>query len=657
MPTNELMMQIEAYSKWKNDLIREIHAYQEWLEDNQLSEPENDLRIYEALESLKSDKITVAFVAEVSRGKTELINTLFFSQYKRRLLPSQAGRTTMCPTELFYDDKVERPYIRLLPIESRLEERSIAELKKDDIEWTNIHLDVNSADALAEAFSEVTRSKRVPIERARELGLYDEKEFSHLASQDIPTTHIEVPKWRHALINFPHPLLKQGLVILDTPGLNALGAEPELTLNMLPNAQAVLFLLAADTGVTKSDMDIWHHHVSNFRVSHNKGLLVVLNKIDTLWDELKGPDEIVASIKSQCASAANELRVPKQNVFPISAQKALLAKVKDDNILLKNSGIHQLEHALSRDIVPEKHHIISQNIIAEISTMIETDRNTLEDRRKATLKQQEELRSLCGKNADVIMHLLKKTREEQVIYNKNLESLKKGNTIMDNYSRKLLTHLDLSTLDTVVSNTRKSMSGSWTTAGMKNGMKRFFDDVTLSMGNASTQAMEIHKLVRAIYYKFHKEHGFRNIQPKLFTTDSYQKELDLLYREAELFRKSPVTTMTEQSFVVKKFFISMVSKARNIFFNANHDATRWAKEVIGPLRAQVKEHKLDIEKRLQTLRKISQSRDTLEGKIAELEKTIADLDAQIATIERMIGVVKRPFTPAVEDVSQAADAS
>ena len=41
---------------------------------------------------------------------------------------------------------------------------------------------------------------------------------------------VEVPAWRHALINYPHPLLKQGLVVLDTPGLNAIGAEPELTL-------------------------------------------------------------------------------------------------------------------------------------------------------------------------------------------------------------------------------------------------------------------------------------------------------------------------------------------------------------------------------------------------------------------------------------------
>ena len=657
---NDLMQQVEAYANWKNDLIREIGNYHEWLEDNDLGAPENDLRIYETLEALKSDKITIAFVAEVSRGKTELINTLFFSQYKRRLLPSQAGRTTMCPTELFHDDAAERPYIRLLPIETRLEDRSIAELKKEEIEWTNIHLDIDSADSLAEAFAEVTRTKRVSVERAKELGLYDVQQYAHLESQDIPTTHIEIPRWRHAMINFPHPMLEQGLVVLDTPGLNAIGSEPELTLNMLPNAQAVLFLIAADTGVTKSDMDMWHQHINTYRLSHSKGLLVVMNKIDTLWDELKEPQAIQDSIESQCRKTAAELLIERDSIFPISAQKGLLARIKDDEVLLQNSGLPLLEHALSRDVLPEKHHIISNNIIAEIGAMIENDRTTLQARIEQTGKQRDELQTLCGKNADVIMHLLKKTREEQMLYNKNVENLTTSKRIMANYTARLLEQLDLTTLDKLVAQTRKQMTGSWTTAGMKGGMKHFFDDVTVTMDNASAQAVEIHKLVRAIYHKFHKEHGFKDMKPKLFTTERFKKELNLLYREAELFRKSPATTMTEQGFVVKKFFISMVSKARNIFFNANQEANRWSKEVIGPITAQVKEHKQAIEKRLETLRRISDSRDTLESKIEELEKELQQIETQLASINLMLEVIRRPFVAPVADNrsrSAAADAS
>lgn len=654
MANQDILQQISAYSRWKEALIREIGNYQGWLEDNGLGSPEVDLRLYETLEALKSDHITVAFVAEVSRGKTELINTMFFSEYKRRLLPSQAGRTTMCPTELFYDRDNEDPYIRLLPIETRSDDRSIAEFKKEPVEWTNIRLDVNSADAMAEAFAEVTQVKKVSVDRARQLGLYDEKEYAHLAQQDIPTTHIEVPTWRHALISFPHPLLKQGLVVLDTPGLNALGTEPELTLNMLPNAQAVLFLISADSGVTKSDMEMWRHHVSAYRVAHKKGLLVVLNKIDTLWDELKDSDAVQATIQDQCRKTAAALQLPVENVFPVSAQKALLGRVKGDQDLVEKSGVPELEKALSNDILPDKRHIISENIIGEISAMIDNDKQSLVARLNSVQAQKAELQSLCGKNADVIMHLLAKTRQEQVTYNKNLEGLQKSKRILDNYNRQLLMCLDLTTLDNFVSETRKAMAGSWTTVGLKNGMKVFFDGVAKTMHEASERAVEIHKITRAVYHKFHKDHGFPDIKPKLFTTAKYERELDLLYREADLFRKSPVTTMTEQSFVVKKFFISLVSKARNLFFKANKEADRWSKEVIAPLTKQVKAHKADIEKRLATLRKISESRDTLEAKIAELDKTRTDLEQQLSAVNIMLEVINRPFNANPAEAKRAS---
>ena len=58
---------------------------------------------------------------------------------------------------------------------------------------------------------------------------------------------IEIPRWRHA-VQFPHPLLEQGLVVLDTPGLNAIGAGPSSPCRCCRNAHAVLFILAADTG-------------------------------------------------------------------------------------------------------------------------------------------------------------------------------------------------------------------------------------------------------------------------------------------------------------------------------------------------------------------------------------------------------------------------
>ncbi len=77
--------QMQAFGRWKGDLITAVNRYLRWLEKNQISDPETELRIFELIEALKTDQLTIAFVAEFARGKTELINAIFFSEYDRRV--------------------------------------------------------------------------------------------------------------------------------------------------------------------------------------------------------------------------------------------------------------------------------------------------------------------------------------------------------------------------------------------------------------------------------------------------------------------------------------------------------------------------------------------------------------------------------------------
>ena len=104
-----LAHQFAAYTEWRSRLSANIGEFQGWLSNNELSDAQTDLRLTQLLERLREDRLNVAFVAEFSRGKSELINAIFFADYGSRILPSSAGRTTMCPTELLYDaDKTPR---------------------------------------------------------------------------------------------------------------------------------------------------------------------------------------------------------------------------------------------------------------------------------------------------------------------------------------------------------------------------------------------------------------------------------------------------------------------------------------------------------------------------------------------------------------------
>ena len=643
--------QMRAYDRWKAEVAHAIDEYKQWLEDHRMGTPEIELRIHDSLESLRGDRLVIAFVAEFSRGKTELINAIFFSDYQRRLLPSDAGRTTMCPTELFYDQESDEAYIRLLPIETRLEELSISELKKQPERWTTIPLDVNSPDQMAESLREVVKVKRVTLDDAKKLGLYSEELHQHVNDDDEPATHLDIPMWRHALISFPHPLLQQGLSILDTPGLNALGSEPELTLSMLPNAHAVLFVLAADTGVTRSDMDMWQFHIKTYRKNGHKGLVAALNKIDTLWDEMKKTEEVDESVSHQCSETARLLGVEPSSVFPVSAQKALVGKIRKDNELLKKSRLLDLEAYLADKILPAKQVIVRDTLVGSIDQLIGASRQMVVQRLDAAQTQLDELRSLSGRNADVITSLMRKTRERQASYNKNMESFQASRRILMQHSKSMLDALSIKAVDDLVTKTRKDMEGSWTTGGMKGGMKTFFDGARDTMQHVGTLAEQTQNVVQAIYRKFHEEHGLPIGELKPYSIKKYRIELERLYEEAETFRNSPITTMTEQHFVIKKFFISLVSHVRHLFMKANRETDAWLKGILIPLVKQVNENKQQLDQHLETLCKINESRDALDNKIRELEKRCNLLERERETLSR---IIERLHTP-LPAVSPATD--
>ena len=649
---NQLIKQIEAYSLWKNKLIGAIEQFSQWVESQNMEEDcEISLRVYEATQALKHDRLNLAFVAEFSRGKTELINAIFFSDYKCRLLPSDAGRTTMCPTELFYDHDEDSAYLKLLPIESRLTERSIQDYKEEPIEWTRIPLPIDEPEQMQQILKEVVRTREVSIKKAMSLDLYDKEMHPHLHNTNPETATIEIPMWRHAMISFPHPLLKQGLTILDTPGLNALGSEPELTMNMLPAAQAILFVLAADTGVTKSDLDIWQHHINPGKRKNSRGVAVILNKIDTLWDEIKSKQQIDQSINDQIQKTSRLLAVSSEHIFPVSAQKALLGKINDDELLLRRSQLDQVEKYLAREVLPAREAILREDIINGLGSIVEEHKQVLTNRLDAINKHLNDLRQLNGKNSNIIVQLMKKTRIEQMKYSKHIESYKSSGRLLSRQASLLKNTLNLRRMDEIISATRKSMVESWTTNGMKKAMKELFAEVQEMTAKASDEVDSLHRLVNAVYKKFHDEYGIKCNKPKAFKVKKYLVDLESLYVEAENYRKSPVSTMSEQNMVVKRFFIQMVSQAREIMFKSNEDLDSWQKDAMRPLSVQIKENKLAIEKHLTTLQKISNTKGSVDDKTAEMEKEHALIKTQLDEINTIYECLSTPLPALLSSAS------
>lgn len=629
--------QLTHFKRWRDDLAQAIADYQSWVEGQGLTDGEQDLRVYELIETLHSDKLTVALVAEFSRGKTELLNAIFFSDYKQRLLPSSAGRTTMCPTELRWDER-DGPCVKLLPIETRKTALTISEYKRTPVHWTTQHiLKLSSAEEVREALSEITKTKKVSIREAQELGLYDSRTQ---AQKPAPNETIEVPVWRHAIVNFPHPLLKQGLVVLDTPGLNALGVEPELTLNTLANAQAILFVLAADTGVTKTDLEVWTNHVNTVKGNSH---LIALNKIDILWDELHDEAAVAKSIARQIEETARVLHVDRKSIFPVSAQKGLVAKIRGDQALTEKSGLPVLEHKLSEDMIPSRHMLIRNRIVHEISGRVESSRALLESKLTDVNRQLSDLKALSGKNLEAIQKMVARMRQEKQKYDKELEGFQLTRAALSRQAQILLGHLSMKSLDELISKTRVGMNDTWTTRGLKSGMSTFFAGTMERMEKVNKEADEIRKVVEAIYLRLHTEYGLARIIPPRLSLLPFVMEFKKLEEKANEFRESPVTVMTEQHFVIKRFFITLVSQAHHIFNECNTASKNWFQAAVNPVFAQIQQHKTMIDRSFEALKKIHENMDSLGERIAELEEVRKGLEDQMKTTDTLLERIHRPL--------------
>jgi hypothetical protein len=629
--------QLGEYSAWREELVAGVRALQAWISEQELSDAQTELRIRRLIERLHDDTLTVAFVAEFSRGKSELINAIFFAEFGQRVLPSSAGRTTMCPTEILYEQDTP-PSVRLLPIETRKQPNPLAEWKKYSEEWTVIPLDIRSPQSLSEALGHLSETRRVTAEEAAELGLHDAEQLSGTI---VPIDgKVEIPRWRHATVNFPHPLLKQGLVILDTPGLNAIGTEPELTLNLIPNAHAVVFVLAADTGVTKTDAEIWRNHIATAGPLQ-RGRLVALNKIDSMWDELRSPALVESEIQKQVSTCANLLGLPERQVFPVSAQKALVAKVNGDDALLTRSRVLPLEMALAGDLIPTKHELVGNACLADLSDITAGLTAILDTRSRNIREQLGELSSLRGKNEDVVANMMAKVGAEKEQFERGLQRFIALRSVFSQHSNDLLTHLGVDTLKREAKRSQKAMEDAHFTVGLRAAMAGFFANVRANLLAASNQASEIHGMMTAMYDKFSQEHGLEPFKPQAYSILRYQKEVDRLERAYNVHFNTLWNMASNIKFsLMRKFFETVATRVKHVYEVANRDADNWVRAVMAPMETQVREHHLQLRRRLESVKRIHNASEELEARMRELEEMKKSTEAQTEELNRLIGRVE-----------------
>jgi hypothetical protein len=627
-----MVHELQQYGAWRAQVAGALARYRDWVQAADLLDAAAEQRLARAMARLEGDRLSVAFVAEFSRGKSELINAIFFADYGQRILPSSAGRTTMCPTELLYDAALP-PCIRLLPIDTRAEHLSTSDYRDDPAAWTVVPLELESPERMQEAFRQVSQTRRVTLDEAQRYGLVDDADGDPSAACGEDGL-VEIPQWRHAIINFPHPLLKHGLVILDTPGLNAIGTEPELTLNLIPSAHAVLFVLAAETGVTKSDIDVWRAHIGG-----GAGRLAVLNKIDAMWDELRTPLENDAEIERQRHGAAQLLGLEAHQVFPVSAQKALVAKINQDMPLLEKSRIGQLEAALFNELVPARREIVRRQLCEDLDTLLKGQQAQLAARGRGQAEQLQELKSLRGKNQSVIAHMMRRVEAEKKEFDASLFKLQGTRAVFTRLSTELYSTLGMDVVQRQAADVRAAMEAARFATGMRAPVRSFFDQARANLAQSDAKLGEIAAMMDTMYRKFAAEHGLALAVPTPITLERYARDIDAIEAVYQKQFGTATLLITSRGALLQRFFDSIASRMRRSFRAANTDVEAWLKVVMAPLEAQIRQHREQLRGRQASIQRIHDATDSLEQKIHAFEATQGDLDQLKARLAELAGGV------------------
>lgn len=267
------------------------------------------------VQKLQADRFHLVVVGEFNHGKTTFVNALL----GRQVLPTGVTPTTACIHHLEF---AEQP--------------SAAVVKHDG------------------------SRKDIPFDEVRR----------YVVGADGDPDAV-----KHLEVFFPADLLKERIVLVDTPGVNDLSlTRSDITYSYIPKSDAVLFLLDAGQPLKESERVFLQEKL--LAASRNKIVFVVTKR--DIWDEAE-EKEALAYIKNELTRIC-----PNAPVFPVSAERALEGRRAE-------SGLDELSAHLTRFLAEERGRILLDNALGEGIEAAKLLSRGVDARRRAAQMTGEEL--------------------------------------------------------------------------------------------------------------------------------------------------------------------------------------------------------------------------------------------------------------------------
>lgn len=289
--------------------------------------------IDEVVKRIENDSFSIAIVGEFKRGKSTLINALLGQD----ILPSDILPCSATLNRVTYGLK---PQVKVRFKDGREDEVAI--------------------DQLADYVTKLTPKSEANAETVQE-----------------------------AVVYYPVHYCQNNVDIIDTPGLNDDASMTEVTLSVLPQVDAAIMIIMAQSPFAEYERDF----LENKLLTNDLGRVIfVVNAIDRV-NRPEDAERVIKSIedriKMYVLQRAEEQfgkdseqykvyikKIGKPRVFGLSAYQALDAKLNNDTELLSKSRFSEFESALEKFLTQDRGAVLLQvpvnRVIASGSEILKT---------------------------------------------------------------------------------------------------------------------------------------------------------------------------------------------------------------------------------------------------------------------------------------------
>lgn len=156
------------------------------------------------------------------------------------------------------------------------------------------------------------------------------------------------------------------------------------------------------------------------------------------------------------------------------------------------------------------------------------------------------------------------------------------------------------------------------------------------------------QLIGEIYRRFHPEHDLPLPEPAMFSVAPHQAHLDLLRREAELFRNGARTVITEKHFLVQRCLRTAVHRAQDLLRGTSR-GTRMARPRSTPSPSRPRSIAAPCRNRSSTsdmpARHAGRSRKTTQRRILRTQREARRMQARLTSLHNVRQAVGNAAIP------------